>query len=74
MAATDSQLPICRRELAAMFVVINAGNPHVLVVVPVLITIVVAFARRNNAAGGQNGKAHKKAADYETLCIFHDLS
>jgi hypothetical protein len=74
MAAADAQLPFCRRELAAVIVVINAGNPHVLVVVPVMIAVVVAFARCNHAARGQHGKAHKKAADYDTFCVFHDLS
>jgi hypothetical protein len=57
-----------------MFVVINAGNPHALVVIPVMIAVVVALAGCNYAAGGQHGQAHKKAADYDTFCVFHDLS
>jgi hypothetical protein len=54
-----------------MLVVINTGNPHVLVPVPMMIAVVVAFARCNYASGGQHGETHKEAADYDTFCVFH---
>jgi hypothetical protein len=58
-----------------MIVVVTAVHPHMLVVVPMVIAVVVTLARSSDhASRADYGEAQKEAADYGSCYIFHDKS
>jgi hypothetical protein len=58
-----------------MVVVVTAVYPHMLVVVPMVIAVVVTLARsRDDTSRADHGKAQKEAADYGSCYIFHGKS
>ncbi len=58
-----------------MVVVVAAVNPHMLVPVPMMIAVVVAFLRCYDAPGCEPRKqGHYDAADYDAFCVFHGVS
>ena len=62
-----------------MIVVIAAGDPHVFVVIPMLIAVVIALAiaapgRCDHATRTEHGEPEKKAADYGSFCVIHGVS
>jgi hypothetical protein len=58
-----------------MVVAVTAVDPHSLVVVAVMITVVIAFpGPGDHAAGAQYGEAQKNAADYGSFCVVHGVS
>ena len=62
-----------------MIVVVAAVDPHTFVVVPMLITVVIAFAIAStgpcdHASRAQHGEAQKNTADYGSFCVIHGVS
>jgi diacylglycerol kinase len=60
-------------------VVVSTGDPHMFVVIPMLIAVVIALAiavarRCDHATRTQHGESQKKAADYGSFCVIHGVS
>jgi hypothetical protein len=62
-----------------MIVVVATVDPHPFVVVPMMISVVIAFAisaarRCDHATRTEHGEPQKKAADYGPFCVIHGVS
>jgi len=57
-----------------MNVAITTSDPHMLVPVPMMVAIVIAFGGRDDAARGKQCEAHKNTAQYHSFCVFHGVS
>ena len=57
-----------------MVVVRAARDPGMLVIIPVMIAIVVAFRRGSDHASRRESRdAQKRTADEDTNCVFHGV-
>jgi hypothetical protein len=57
-----------------MLIAINAIVPCIFVIVPMVIAVIVAFARANHAAQNKAQKPQQEGAFRNTLGIFHGRS
>jgi hypothetical protein len=55
-----------------MLIAISAIVPSIFVVIPMVIAIVVAFARPNHTAHNKANQSEYKGAGRNTLCVFHE--
>jgi hypothetical protein len=58
----------------AVLVTVHAGTPSVLVIPPVVLMIIVAFPRLDDAARGQHRESKQKAANNNTFDVNHGNS
>jgi hypothetical protein len=54
-----------------MLITIAAIMPSVLVVIPVVIAIIVAFARPHNASRDKPEQSQQEDAPLKSVCIYH---
>jgi hypothetical protein len=58
-----------------MVVIVTTVHPHMLMIIPVMVAVVIALRRwSDHATGGEHRDAHKQSADGEAYCVFHDVS
>jgi hypothetical protein len=56
-----------------MVVIVTTVHPHMLMIIPVMVAVVIALGwRSDHASGVEHRDAHKKGADGEAYCVFHD--
>jgi len=57
-----------------MNVAVSTCDPHMLVVIPMMVAVVIAFGWGNDAARSKQCEAQKDAAQYDPFCVFHVVS